>query len=66
MEPVAAGLFPHGHGFDLAWAPASHSTTCPAFSGKAPNEPAEPSQGRDQGLGGTDCQYPSAWHCRGS
>lgn len=42
-RPEAAGLFPPGHGFGIAWPSADHAATCPAFMGNgtlaAPTEP---------------------------
>lgn len=31
-EPEAAGLFPPGHGFGIAWPNEGHAANCPAFS----------------------------------
>jgi hypothetical protein len=33
-EPEAAGLFPPGHGFGIAWPPDGHAATCRAYAGK--------------------------------
>lgn len=35
-QPEAAGLFPPGHGFGIAWAEPGHAAGCTAFAGKAP------------------------------
>lgn len=39
-EPEAAGLFPPGHGFGIAWGDDEHAETCPAFVPKVPTEAA--------------------------
>ncbi|MBK9361924.1 MAG: hypothetical protein IPM99_12680 [Rubrivivax sp.] len=43
VEPEAAGLFPPGHGFGIAWPGEGHAESCAAF---APREPLEAQAGR--------------------